>query len=467
MGGVLQLPSKDTNQSLDGEFVVISNALETELHFNPSESHMLAFGIDKQSHDKYKHRSLGPTAKLDALETTLAFVKRFKIKNFDVFCSSDYPSTCSYSGIVKSLQDNAAKVGKDGLFVLFFSGHGINDSDEEWGLAPGDFDTTQDTFITMATLAGCLSQADCLAKYVLVILDCCYSGMMATHITSGSLHMHSDMLSHIYVMAAGTYYQSSLSVGALRHSIFSYFLMYTLNKIGSVASEGVLPLMDIFEECKVCCYALSSLVLCKDTSDDAVDQIKTNQAVPSIAHFNPIMTSTSQDEIDAPSYAAGRLKFLMTLFENYSYSRNDVVRLSLHPTTHGWLRSLIQYSPSPLSILDQKGLLDGSSTAGAVGAPGDGCILNAVIALIMQSIALIELINDLNNVGNPVKFLMAFVHTIATIDMVHPSLDIDVDHLIEGWKLYRHILVKNNVNDDSMKQLLQKIQSYSPTKEDI
>ena len=238
--------------------------------------------------------------------------------------------------------------------------------------APSDFDMTQDTYLTMSTLTTCLTEVQCLAKHILLILDCCYAGKMATNMTNGS-YIDNYLLPHFYVLAAGTDYQSSLGVGALHHSIFSYFLKYSIYK-STVDTNGVLPLVDIFEESQLCCRALSSLILCKD---DEEELLKINQTVPVLAHFSPILT----EEVDAPAAAvapAGRLDFVIKLFDSSSCAPTP----RLHEITHGWLRTLIQLSNSPLLLLAGKGLLSDSS---------EGCVLSAVIALLMHSIALIEL----------------------------------------------------------------------------
>lgn len=436
MGGILSSEAEATENS--NGFVVISNAIETELHFDPSQSYLLSIGIDKQLHPNYKHKSLGPTVKLDALETALTLVKQFNIKSFDVYCSSDQPENTSHAGIKDAITNGARSVGKDGLLVLFFGGHGINYSNMEWGLAPSDYDHTPDTYITMSTLTLSLMEGNCMAKHILVILDCCYSGVMANNMTSIS----SSLIPHLYVLAAGTDYESSLSVGPLRHSIFSYFLKYSINKT-QPHTEGVLPIIDIFEECKICCYALSTLVLCKDPNAHDFPSLKVNQTLPTLSHFEPLMVA---EEVDAHSLpAAGRLEFVLKLF--------DSTRCGPHPTlhlkTHGWLKGLVQFSDSPLTLLAEKGLLIDK---------GEGsCVLNAVISLMMHSIALIEVTFNGGTAADPNAFLIAFVNVIATIDLICPPFDIDVAHLRQSLLLYNGVLVKNSVDNHLMKELYQKV----------
>ena len=451
MGGVFltESPPPDQDDSIinKNDFIVITNTLETNLHFDPNQSRILSIGIDKQFHPQYKDKSLGPTVKLDALEVSLALVKQFHLKEFDVFCSSDNPDQCTHNGIQQILKESAQKVGQEGLFVVFFGGHGVNDSSQEWALAPADFDLTSNTYLNARTLNACLAEVQCKAKYILIILDCCYSGAMATIMTEES-GQESILLPHMYVLAAGTAYQSSLSIGPLKHTIFSFFLNYAIYKVPNDI-VGVLPLKDVYEECKVCCNALSSLILRLENTDNKL-KLKVNKAVPSLAHFNPIVSKEyTLEDIDAPSHPAGRLIFIMKLLEKQKHSCNPFPKLPLHPSTHEWLRNLIQYSPSPLALLEEKGLLMSTNDT--------GCVLKAVIGLMMQSIALMELVHNRDTVGNPNTFLIAFINTIAILDMIHPFLPVEIEHLSEGWAFYHHILVENKVDDGPMKELFKLI----------
>lgn len=449
MGGVFLTESIEEDVSINdkNDFIVVTNTLETNLHFDPNQSRILSIGIDRQFHPHYKHKSLGPTVKLDALEVSLALVKQFHLKEFDVFCSSDNPEQCTHNGIQQILKESAQKVGQEGLLVVFFGGHGVNDSDQEWALAPADFDLTSDTYLNTRTLNSCLAEVQCKAKYILVILDCCYSGAMATNMT-GESGQESNLLPHMYVLAAGTAYQSSLGIGPLKHTIFSFFLNYAIYKVPNDIA-GVLPLKDVFEECKVCCNALSSLILRLDNTDSKI-KLNVNKAVPSLAHFNPIVYNEyTLEDIDAPSHPAGRLIFIMKLLEKQKHSCNPFPNLPLHPLTHEWLRNLIQYSPSPLALLEEKGLLMNTNDT--------GCVLKAVIALMMQSIALVELVHNKDTVGNPNTCLIAFVNVIAILDMIHPFLPVEIEHLSEGWAFYHHVLVEHKVDDGPMKELFKLI----------
>ena len=128
------------DSELEGDdFVVVSNSHCDSLIYKPEQSFLLAFSIDQQQHEEYKHKSLGLTVKVDAMETSLAFLKSKTIpsENSRIYTSSDNPEKCSLEAMQKQIGQVASKVGPDGLFVLFFGGHSISDPKaKDWALAP-------------------------------------------------------------------------------------------------------------------------------------------------------------------------------------------------------------------------------------------------------------------------------------------------------------------------------------------
>ena len=438
--GPLQLytqPENDRKKENDC-FLVISNAPETCLEFDSNKSCMLAFGIDKQLHPNFQNRSLGPTVKLDALETSMTFVKKLNLFRFKVYCSSENPDQCTHAGMQEAIKRTSKQVGDGGIFILFFGGHGINDSNQKWALASADFDLTKSTYLTTENLIKCISQSECKARYILVILDCCYSGVMATTMTAIS-----DMLlPHTYVLAAGTAYESSFAVGTLRHSIFTYFLNAFVNAIP--IQPNSLPLAKIYDECKLCCEALSSLILSVDTTNGDL-KVNSKTAVPSLSHFDPSFSLEIEETDSSPQIDVvhvPRLLFVNKLFQEQSDKTKP--RPQLHTLTHAWLRSLIYGQYQPINILEEKQML--------VSDP-DGSVLKTVVTLIMQSIAVIELVHNRNTLGEPDIFLLAFINTIAVIDMVHPSFPTGPKHMFESWQLYHNILLKYGIDDTLMKKL--------------
>ena len=433
MGNTSSVPMSE--KEVDSGFVMITNTQKPCLSFDPKVSFILAFGIDEQTHPVYQKKSLGRTVKLDALEVTMALIKHTEISSFETYCSSDKPSCCTQYGIQEAIENAARKVKEEGIFILFFGGHGINDSDQKWAFAPADFDLTPNSYITSEVINNCIERSECKAKCVLVILDCCYSGLMASDMTSATSHL----LPNIHVLAAGSAYESSLAVTSLHHSIFSYFLTKALDTLPRTA--GQLPIADVHEFCRECSKALSSLILTIDNHN-----VKTKQIVPSLSYFNPVVNLSEDEEIDGDvmrAYIPGRLNFVIKLFSDHSPANP---RPRLHPTTQTWLRSLIN---GPIILLESKELL-GSSTE-------NDCLLESVVALIVQSVAVLEFYHNRSTVGQPDIFLIGFIQTLAIIDVVHSNFAVGPECLLVSWALYQRILAKNNVDQTLMKELYQKI----------
>ena len=435
MGNSYGKDDSDFNLQSNEGFVLISNEPEKQLCFNPQQSVILSFGIDKQIHPNYIDKSLGLTVKLDALEVTKALIEHLNINAFKTFCSSDNPSSCTQAGIEGLIEQTANEVGKDGIFILFFGGHGVNDDDKKWALAPADFDRSPSTYVTTETINRCIKRSNCRAKCVLVILDCCYSGVMGSDMTNNEKYL----LPNLYVLAAGSAYESSFAVSSLHHSIFSYFLKVALELIP--LQSGTFPLADVYDLCKDCTGALSSLILTIDNCS-----VKAKHAVPSLSHFHAITDDTFED-VDGEalqSVKPGRLNFV---FELYG-SRYSKSRPRLHPETHNWLRNLICGHYQPIYLIQKRQLFETDNDN----------LLKTVVALIVQSIAVLELFHNSETVGEPDIFLTGFIQTVALVDFVLPNCDIGPDYLIVSFALYHRVLVRNKVDDCLMKELLLKIQ---------
>lgn len=429
------------------EFLVISNNIEPEIIFEPSQSTALIFGIDEQLHSNYRDKSIGKTAKLDALETSIAISEHLHIKSSSTFCSSENPQDCSQSGILSHIESCSSHVGPQGVMVIFFGGHGVNDDDRKWALAPADFDRSSNTYITAGHISTCMERSNCQAKAVLLILDCCYSGMLGLELTS---NIDNHLLPNLYVMAAGTAHQSSFSVLSLQHSIFSYFLKLGL-AIHSYKDYSVgtytLPLTKIYEFCHECTSALSSLILTLDNYD-----IKTKHVTPSLLHLDPKI-EVGVEEVDAAitlTEQPGRLGFVFDLFDDTA-NKPCPPRPKLHNFTHKWLQSLVMGNYQPLYLMRSRRLFDSDTNK-------DGSeLLVTVIALIVQSIAVLELYHNSDSVGNPDTFLLSFIQTVSVVDFFIPNCRIDYEHVVHSWAMYTRVLKTHNVNDESMMELFEKI----------
>lgn len=435
MGQLESVPSfRRVVKKDDGSFVYLSNEPTECLLFEPSESYMVSYGIDYQTSPKFKHKTLTSVTVADAQQVTTALESVGVINqgNAALYAASKQPEECTFEGMKAGFQKQAKKVEQNGLFVFHFSGHGIKVRNEEWGLAPVDFDYTRDTYITADVLNEWLQEVGCRAKHILFTLDCCYAGGIAKELTSSGNWGKQDL--GLYVISACTANESSLVLGPLGHSIFTYFLAEAIARLTS--HPGQLPVCDIFKECQICSVALSSLLISYDpTSGLSWSTMQPQMRVWDLKSVVMELMGEGPDQPDA--VVLGRFNFAVQL-----YDKSKSIP-SLDDKTYAWFETLSD-SNGPLMELEKRHILEGR-------------ILDAALCSIMYSVASIEMACNPANVGNPNLFLVAFMHAVATLDLMKHGVEFNENQFVQSWGFYRDVIIRNKVNDEGLRQLLYKL----------
>ena len=429
MGQEQSLPtSQQLGRNGDGDFVIISNSLGDDFHFEPSESAIVSIGIDEQSSPSFKHKSLGATAVDDANQMLRAFVRSGTIekRNSHLFSSSGDPESCSAEGMKTTFQTYAKEVGQNGLFVFHFSGHGIKVRNDMWGLAPMDFDYSTNTYITASILSQWMNEIECKAKYILITLDCCYAGGIGRELTAHTSVQRSE---NLFVLSACTANEKSLVLGSLGHSIFTYFLSVFILKCS--AEQGVLPIKKIFQECQICCECLSSLVVSYSEEEGL---LKSKLMQPQLAVRNIV-----SDNDDFPDSAINRFEQVQKL-----YSRPGRIE-PLDDKCMAYLESLKDFSTGPLAQLKKRGLFHGR-------------VIVTAFCSIMYSIASIELACDSTGkkLTNLNLSITAFIQTASTIDMICPGLPSNGYTFYLSWLFYKDVLSTHNIRVPGMSEFAAK-----------
>ena len=439
----------DAGASSSEEFITVANDPKGTLVYDPQGSYMLSFGIDKQYSESCKDRSIGDVVKLTALDVSLAFAENEVIPqdNVHVYVSSEQKEECTLEGMKRHIRKQANNVSDTGLFVLFLSGRGVkylfrredNSAGNSLGFAPCDYNKQSDTILYPEDLLSCLQ--NCKARYIFIILDCCYAGTMAMQLTSN--HNLEPMLEHTYVLAATTAGDISLAINSLGYTIFSYFLRYSLDRVQP--TPGSLPLSDVFMECRLCTEALSSIILRYDEKYG----LKFGRFTPSLASYDQ---QTALDNVPEKEEAIPRSRSTTAFVWKYYEPRKDK---SLPPSvltrvTTDWLESLHTLEPCPLQILEERGLLEG-------GYDTEGRILSATITLLIHSIASIELIHNNVNVTNPNLFLLAFVEVMTVMNRTHQGIAVSPRHLLESIPYYIEALGKKQLDCSRLIELYGRV----------
>ena len=391
-------------------FLIISNPTE-KVEFDTSQSYMVSFAINYQSHERFRARTLGRSVVNDAklVSDTFVQIRVVPPNNATVHVAAEEPIDCTFEGMKRRFVDKAKSVGAEGVFLFHFSGHGIRMGDQ-WGLAPSDFNYTETTYVTARVLNDWLTEADCKAKHVLFTLDCCYAGGVADALTTGISHRS------LFVVSACTANESSYVVGTLGNSVFSYCLAKAMSK--ETREPRSLPLHNILTECRTCSKALSSLLVKYNTPGSF-----------SSCQIDPEIAFADCDETDGPSYF-GRCLYVT---KHYDF---DAGVLPLHEETKKWLSSIIE----SLTLLHDRGLLTGK-------------VLITAVCSIMMSIASIQLAFQPDTVSHPNTFITAFLNMASLFDLHCPGADITIVHFELGWGFYDYVLEKNAIDRAHIKVL--------------
>ena len=415
------------------DYVFINNELSEHLRFDPAQSYMISYGIDYQSFPRFAPKTLTSIAVSDANEVLHSFVSSGVIPaaNARLLAASRKTDECTFDGMHQSFCKQARKAGKEGVFVFHFSGHGIKLRDEEWGLAPVDFDFTWDTYITARVLNGWLLEAGCEATKIF-IFDSCYSGGLGKELTAFSY------VSGLYVICACTANEASISMGSLGHSIFSYFLSKSI--VSNVKQDGLFPIKKVYSDCKSCSVALSSLLVVFDSS---TGHVRAGTMQPVIAHFDlrSIVlqaTGSSSDQVDA---AVGRFDGIVRL---YDYGRPIH---ALHDKCVAWLNTKCD-SGGPLEMLSKRKLLVGK-------------VMDTVICSMMYSIASIQFCYEPQVLcQEPNLFVSALIHCAAAIDFILKDIELSPRQVLYALAFYKSVLEENNSVDGRVFQdLISKVEA--------
>ena len=208
--------------------------------FNSDNSYFLAVCIDKQTsifrRGEQNHRIL---VGCQSVQNAIRHTDLVSAKNCRLFAASSSAENCSFVGLKKTFIEAAQEVKDDGIFFFHFSGHGVRPNND-FGIAPMDYDDTHDKCITAATLKEWLKEAMLNAAYVVITLDSCYSGGIAEAITRGSNER--SPLHEFQVITSCQVGETSFTIESIGSTILSYFLSYVIK---TTCHSGYYPIETI------------------------------------------------------------------------------------------------------------------------------------------------------------------------------------------------------------------------------
>lgn len=409
--------------------------------YDKDQSCLLSYGIDIQRHAKFGERSLGAAAEAGAraVADSLVELEAFRRDRAAFFAASQNSTECGYEGIKRNFVKLAGATGEQGLFVFHFTGHTFQLKNGQRALAPADCDGTSSTCITARALSAWLTEADCRSKHVLITLDCCGEGPAAG--IADALTTTDAAHPSLYVACASTANETSHVIEALGASPFAYCLCSAIKKqtAPSHARTATFPLKKVFDQCKQCSVAFSSLLVRCEGKGRRLGLV-TRVAEPELKWFDykaTLFGSSRKWADECDSSQIGRFELLT---RNYD-SRKPV---QLHPGTVEWLDSLLDYD-SPLLVLRDKGTLR------------DARALDALLSLLMYSVASIQVACDPTSVLEPNLFIAGMMQVMGIVDMAIRRVTMSRRVVELCGKFYREVLQCHGVETAAFDALLGRV----------
>lgn len=246
-----------------------SVAQKTLLEFEQSNSYFLAFTVKCCP-------SVLTVKKLDWIDQDASRVAKVLYQNGVVHEEKcrffPQEGVCTFENIETQFIDHASSVKDKGIFVFFFSGHGIPYGKQFVGLAPEDYNGTVEKCITSDDLISWLRRSNCRANNVLFIIDACFSGgftVRSPPSNSTVSEFSSELnLPKTYIMYSSEQKETSSTSRILQSSLFSYCLSHAIDAIAPFPNG--LPIKRISDVCGDLTHAL--FLLRKTTDEDVEEQ---------------------------------------------------------------------------------------------------------------------------------------------------------------------------------------------------
>ena len=423
-----------------------SNKAPESVSYEPQQSHVIAFGIDRTTGVASPSLHTSSTASKDAEHIVSSFVacKVVPESNVQLLTTLTDHDHCTSGGIQRAFKGCAQKVGQEGMLVFIYNGSGVKTDDSKCSLYSLDFNKDDaNTHITTSTLLQWLAELQNKPKHILFILDCSFADEIVSDQTAFTIFEHTDVPKELCILSVCSGSELTRVINTLGHSIFSYFVSWAFRS--TPFTPGLIPMSKMFEKIRTCTSALSSLVL---TYDASTKVLTSNVLTPEIKRLKkkkpPIIRTVEQalaeDDEDMTDAPVGRFEYLTKHFKRKGK------RVSLHEKAMEWLEVVQIY----LAQLHGKEILH------------DEVLLTAFCS-IMFSLANIQVGVDKNSTSDPNLFIVAFLSAAAAVDAVNDEAEITVDYLRHSWEFYHQVLTENGIRDKKLQELLDNVNKESST----
>ena len=138
-----------------------SNKAPESVLYEPQQSHVIAFGIDRTTGVASPGLHTSSTASKDAEHIVSSFVacKVVPESNVQLLTTLANHDRCTSGGIQRAFKECAQKVGQEGMLVFIYNGSGVKTDDSKCSLYSLDFNKDDaNTHITTSTLLQWLAE---------------------------------------------------------------------------------------------------------------------------------------------------------------------------------------------------------------------------------------------------------------------------------------------------------------------
>ena len=219
--------------------------------------------------DVHKNGKMRITNDVMDMCTTLSNNPNLRFDSNDVhykICTASPPpnqtNTCTKRGLHDAFMEYSKKVEDGGNFMFYYTGHG-DESQGRCVLVPSDYNEGDESSgISGDDLVQWLNEAQCKAKNILFVFDCCYAGSLGEALTR---HKNLTIDAQLHVMCACAAGQITVGMAVLEHSVFTYFLIDYLQTFHCSEEFKVKPAMDTIS---ILCFSFSHLIFIHNQTGD-------------------------------------------------------------------------------------------------------------------------------------------------------------------------------------------------------
>ena len=421
-------PDHSSSSSIDEpdyseQYAMISSPHDV-LKFDHNKGVALCIGIDKQFNKFYEDKSLGSIVTKDAEDMGKAFVTNLGLseERVKVCTPSAQPDQCSRAGICSLFMEVARKAEQNSIFIFYFAGHGYS-IDRKCVLAPSDFVGTNkpNSGISGNDLVKWLHEAQCQASYSLFIFDCCYAGDLGISLTSSPSNFQAT--SDVFVMCGCAPRERCMSIDALGHSIFTFFLLHYLAQHNC---KGQFAIQQAMEEIKDYCFSFSTLIV---TYNQKKHRLQFGKMNPTLHMVNVSKTDVTD---------SNRHGLLWSLYNHGS-------KPLPHPEIDRWLKSQTVLFILQNLMLNIKVHLFSEHL-------NDG-----VLCAMLYSAASMQVAYDKTHLKERNFFITIALHVIEAVCLIFPKGEVSVLQLIRGLRHYLQPLKEAGIDVQFLEKLLSEL----------